>query len=410
MLKKKRNQAEEESFGQAVEAQDGEGNVADLYVKPDAPDLTLLATESHKKKPELPDTINITELLRTWESSVNPIVQALKVLMARLPESSRSVEASTVEINQKFRTLAEGAKDQGEIIRKLMEMASSIDLNGEKVSYTDFADMFNSTLTDAVDKILFISKMAVSMVYSLDDAMNALSAVESFNGRIQAINKQTNLLALNATIESSRAGEAGKGFSVVANEVRMVSKQIADLSSEMRAKIGMVTNCVRDGYHKLKDVATTDMSASIVAKERLDMLLDGMMAQNDKFHGILKETAETSENIASSISGTITSIQFQDRNAQYIDNSVRGLQAIVSIIEQLRQSSQKVQVGGPKAKVSKELVDIIAAQFLLSEFQQDYLSRLADLGELDSEMLAKLKQSKAEPEKKKNDDDNIELF
>ena len=85
------------------------------------------------------------------------------------------------------------------------------------------------------------------MVYSLDDAIEAIREIEKFNGRIQAINKQTNLLSLNATIESVRACEAGKGFAVVSDEVRSVSKEINILSVEMSEKIGQVGNSVRKG-------------------------------------------------------------------------------------------------------------------------------------------------------------------
>jgi methyl-accepting chemotaxis protein len=387
MMKKQRREAEAEKTPSAME----------MYVKPDAPDLTSLATESHSRTPQVPDSVNATELLRRWESSVNPCVQALQVLVEKLPQTASLVENSTVELNQKFMALSKGAQDQSDIINKLVEMAGSIDVGDEKVTLAEFATIFNKTLTDAVDKILFISKMAISMVYSLDDAIASLAAVESFNGRIQAINKQTNLLALNAAIESSRAGEAGKGFSVVANEVRAVSKQISELSDEMRSSIGNVTTKVREGYNTLKEVATTDMSDSIMAKERLDVLLDGMVDQNAKFKSVLGETALASEYISKTITGTVMGIQFQDRTSQYIDNSVKALQAVSTVLGQLQTAGKEINSGGPKASLSRELINIIASQFMLSEFQHAYLSRLEALGDLDEEMIKKMQKSKAKP-------------
>jgi hypothetical protein len=54
---------------------------------------------------------------------------------------------------------------------------------------------------------------------------------------IQRINAQTRLLALNAQIEATRAGKAGVGFSVVAQEVKSISKEIEGLTGELTKEL-----------------------------------------------------------------------------------------------------------------------------------------------------------------------------
>jgi len=67
----------------------------------------------------------------------------------------------------------------------------------------------------------------------LTELESEIVRVANVANQIDAIAKQTNLLALNATIEAARAGDAGKGFAVVAGEVKNLSNQTANATSEV---------------------------------------------------------------------------------------------------------------------------------------------------------------------------------
>ncbi len=341
-------------------------------------------------------------VLDAWSSISPAIIVVADSLINKLIESSHLVESSTLELNSKFKELAINAQKQSETVADVVERASGLEINGEKISMIEFSQTFNDSLAGAIEKILHISKLAISMVYSLDDAIASIEDIEKFNGRIQAINKQTNLLSLNAAIESVRAGEAGKGFAVVADEVRAVSKEISGLSAEMSDKIGLVGSSVRAGYDTLQDVATTDMSESIRAKDNLDTLMAALLRQTDDFKEILSGAAEDSKKSSESISSMTVGMQFQDKTSQYIQNSTAALEELMHIADHLENATVAV-VGksGANHILRDHFVERVMSRLQLSEFQQEYIGKLDKLGILpDGYELVEAS----------DDEDDIELF
>lgn len=313
---------------------------------------------------------------------VPPATTAIEVLSEKLAETSGLIEKSTLELNEQFKMLAEGSVRQSESVMAVVEKANALQVEGKTISMTDFSQLFNHALSDAIGKILSISKMAISMVYSLDDAMTAIKEIEKFNGTIQGINKQTNLLALNATIEAARSGEAGKGFGVVADEVKGVAREINALSVEMNARITQVAVSVRTGYDTLREVATTDMTDTIDAKMTLDGLMTALLQQTEDFKVILSGASEGAKHTAEVINGMLVGMQFQDRTTQYIQNSLGALAQLRAMMEKLERDA--ISGGGTindKTMGQREdLIESISNMLLLSEFCRAYRSRLASVG------------------------------
>lgn len=320
---------------------------------------------------------------------------ALLLVLKTLPIASELVEKNALDLSEKFKTLAEGAMSQSEVVEKVIELANNLEYQGQKITLLEFSNIMETALTDAVSKILHVSKMAISMIYSLDEAIESLCVIENFTARIQDINKQTNLLAMNAKIEAARAGNAGHGFAVVANEVRQVSKEINELSAEMRGNITKVTNSVRKGYATLQEVATTDMSENINSKEKLDNLMSALIKQNESFRDILQGSANASRDLAGTISGMTMTMQFQDRNSQLIQNSVSAIGAVEKQIQLLERNDIEEDA-------ALDIVRNMMSVFTLSELKSQFLEALPQNMRISIHGNNTLQQIKQ--------DDEIELF
>lgn len=314
---------------------------------------------------------------------VNVVGGALQMLTELLPESAKNVEVVSSDLTTQFKRLAQNANIQGETLQSLISNISSINLEDRKVPIEEFIALFSKMLDDSVSKILTVSKQALSIVYSMEDAIKNLAEIELFSKQIQKITGQSNLLALNAMIEAARAGEAGKGFGVVANEVKVLSREIAELSDNMGTRTKTIMKNVVDGFNVLKEVATTDMNDNIVAKDVLESLLHGLVKQNDKARIVMEESATSSREISDAIHGMIVDLQFQDRNSQITENSVDIIRQCLIMFDEIKQKANSVIKNADNTENQPEIkkaVESILAVIRLGDIQTRFTKTLQNNG------------------------------
>jgi methyl-accepting chemotaxis protein len=301
------------------------------------------------------------------DESVEVYAALLDTLCERLPFTAQLVEDSTRDLSLRFRELAESAKEQGEALQQVISLVTHVSIDDRKISLPEFLTTFRDLLSASVSQILYISKMAMAMVYSLDGAITHLHNVEEFIVRIQDINGKARMLALNATIEAARAAEEGRAFAVVAREIKDMSREIDTLSMEMQQNISSVTTSVREGYGMLKEVATIDMSGNVTAKENLERLVDCLLTQNTQLRSVIESSAAISNKTVETIGRMVVNMQFQDRNSQYIENSLRALKIMLEHME----TRKTLQGYDPKT-----IMEVFMNAFSLSEFRQEFLKFL----------------------------------
>ncbi len=326
---------------------------------------------------ETPRESAALDLVRRWIDLSELERRTFAALIRELAVSSDLVESSTLDLSERFQTLAVLAQAQMGRVETVISIANTIEVAGQPERVDAAMRSVEAILRKIIETILSVSKHAMRMVYALDDVKRDVEAAELCVAEIEKINDQTRYLALNAAIEAARSGQAGAAFQVIAVEVKELSRATEEISQQVRTRIASVTQGVRNGHSVLREIATLDMSEHIMAKDRLDSLIAALIAQNQAFGSILGTTAESSAEMSHTIAQLITGMQFQDRTKQHLAQVIDGLNVLSDANLSMQQAAWAQFPG-----VSQE-----------GAIDQDWLQRLMDrqlLGTVKQRMLAQL--------------------
>ncbi|MGC5774727.1 methyl-accepting chemotaxis protein [Paenibacillus pabuli] len=103
-------------------------------------------------------------------------------------------------------------------------------------------------------------------------AVQNSSQINKVAGFIREISEQTNLLGLNAAIEAARVGEAGAGFGVVATEVRKLSVDAKQATSDIDISLRDVQEVIKQMEVEVSQIATSSQEQATLVSSFTDVI------------------------------------------------------------------------------------------------------------------------------------------
>lgn len=302
------------------------------------------------------------DLLAQWLGLSGAQKSALEVLTGVLHELSGLIDHNVEDVSRRLHSLENASREKTKAVHQLAEAIQTVHLgDGETVPISAVVDGLRGTISEFVEKIVFLSSRGVTLVYKLDDVRVGLNGVHGSIASIDRINRQTNLLALNAKIEAARAGEAGRSFAVVAEEVRELAATVDKLSHSLKSQLLTISTGIGDCYGVLQEIAETDTSEqNLVANNRISMMMNALLMQNMEFATALDRSAVASDSIADDIAAAVTGIQFQDRAMRLIETVSGTLDVAASSLGALAgDTASRLPL-----QASKQQADAVAERML----------------------------------------------
>jgi methyl-accepting chemotaxis protein len=185
------------------------------------------------------------------------LASGLSDLSAQIVGMSGEIESLSDNLSQQARFLDDVKAAMRDLTESNRRVDSAVQTASEaaQTAEHDVGDA-SGRLDDMVRAIEALAEDLTASQELVSSVLRAVERVERVASSINDIAKQTNLLALNATIEAARAGEAGKGFAVVAKEVKTLSNQTAQATSDIHETLGeMKTTAAQLGSYAESNVA-----------------------------------------------------------------------------------------------------------------------------------------------------------
>lgn len=252
------------------------------------------------------------------------------------------LDKATENSNLIFDRIAEGntanatsIEVQTEMTMKITELIDRVanDTNEAKKTTSESMEGLNkskNSLRNLRLKSSDIIDVTNNLLSAIDTFVNNVRDVKNITVGITDISDQTNLLSLNASIESARAGEAGKGFAIVAEEIRKLSDETANLTTN------------------ISDIAKTLENDAIKAQQLIDKVTESIESENqtidntmDDFNEMEVKIGNLGRDMDNILVSTTDVVKYNSEVMEHIEQLSAETEEVTAFIEEAYELNKK---------------------------------------------------------------------
>lgn len=281
----------------------------------------------------------LEDLMRRWVDVAQRYSEAALVLRKDIYSVIKQTEQAANTIASSFEAVINKATIQARQAMELLEGTQGATSDGVPQSLKDFIQVSDERLNKMADEVVRVADLSVNMVRELDGVQNRTQAIDGFLLDVEKLADQTSLLALNADIEAARVGEHGRGFSVVASEVRRLSKRSHEFSDRIRVHLKEVRTGLSKTYGNMRMLSAADMEHALQIKEDVVSLTRSLEDKNREVAETVSCINEISKEIAQDVRNVVVSLQFHDITSQKLSGMLEPMDDLRRSLYHLMQET-----------------------------------------------------------------------
>lgn len=264
--------------------------------------------------------------LHELAGEVAACVPALPVMQTQLREAIRTMEESVVEVCSNFMAIAQQA-------RAAIASVASDDESGAP-SVSQLLRGCSEAFEHLLQHMERSSAILGDATRRIGDVEAGMQSVAELLDRIDGLACDVYVIALNGSIEAARAGVHGRAFAVVAQHTRQLATNARETGETIRGIVDRVARQATETSQALQQRATEDRTCIEASRAQAMQAMTQLSTAHDRLVEEMQRSQHANDQLASSISRAVTTMQFQDAVSQRVSHVVTTLGEMHAVLEE----------------------------------------------------------------------------
>lgn len=288
--------------------------------------------------------LEASSLLGTAADNTNGTMNKVRTAVNRIVENSTEQAENSKSTSEHMRLMGDNITETSAEVEALNSNAAFMHESSEKAAET-LANL--QRINGEVEQIIGEVQEQTNRT---NDSVQQIYKATAF---IASIAEETDLLSLNASIEAARAGESGRGFAVVAEQIKKLSEQSNQSSSEIEETAMMLSE---------------DSQKAVEIMQKMQEII---MSQSES----MQDTQKVVEEVVAQIANSMQSIQQIKETTEHLANVRNEVLQAVETLSNIAQDS----VSGTKKTYedTEEVVDTFKQVYMSAEQLREIADQLA---------------------------------
>lgn len=322
-----------------------------------------------KSKDEIGDlsrvTITLRDAMQRTTLEINQNVQKLLEASSLLGTAADNTNGTMNKVRTAVNRIVENSTEQAENSKSTSEhmrlMGDNITETSAEVealnSNAEFMHQSSEKAAETLSNLQHINSEVEQIIGEVQEQTNrtndSVQQIHKATAFITSIAEETDLLSLNASIEAARAGESGRGFAVVAEQIKKLSEQSNQSSSEIEETAMMLSE---------------DSQKAVEIMQKMQEIIT---SQSES----MQDTQKVVEEVVAQIANSMQSIQQIKETTEHLANVRNEVLQAVETLSNIAQDS----VSGTKKTYedTEEVVDTFKQVYMSAEQLREIADQLA---------------------------------